>query len=761
MKKDNLKLFKGDIGDNRIKICNKKDENIISIGALVECKDGAIRVLYNQIDVKKCGFNKIKKIEIFKDSKLICYEDRISNFCAEFPYFSSSGVYEVRGTLFNSKDKSKKIIVNTFEFFLHEKKLNSEGFKINLTRVNKDLCVNFKNKVGNIDLSHINLSDVSLLNSNSELVTNIVCKMSSNLKYINFFILDAFDESLSKLLPNETYIFKIRIKDKYIFSSFSFEYVNTKIKCYKIIDDLKYEVLSNISDETTIIKLYIKFNLHFDIRNYEYLISNIRNKFLYFKSSDGENEDTLVFECILRNEKNYFELNIYSGDSVNIIRFDYDFTLNNSVIVQRSYFDMPKIIKNITSYSLKFKYKGLQDISNKVPILGISDRFGQLREKIVSADFKELGKIILDEDEHNSVLFENLNVLNKFSEVYTVELDYDIKENFIFSPSIDVRFNKLEYNSKIICDDSLKLEFLNLNYKLTGRYFLGNLDSEKSNILNNSCEIKIDNFEEIEILRLKFYDEFDRPYFETIVLNYVEIEAFSRISHSEKFVFDFSNSLIIFDKSVFDRFYKDFDVYLMDENWNLLNNFRVCDFNENFKICFNEFNMNFKGFYYVMFQKGDFYKICSFFVKELNSPVNLFIDLNNDSLNINFLKYNNICDINRFLKVSIFLIIDNEKYLFVQRRFFASKNNVVLNFTRDILISNVEYLVCFELDNNRRKAINFTYIGDDFWEFEDFDNVYERFSLDMEEDILNEDSFNYGFEEIYSIDEYENIESLL
>ena len=56
-------------------------------------------------------------------------------------------------------------------------------------------------------------------------------------------------------------------------------------------------------------------------------------KFLYFKSSDGERNDTLVFECLIKEEKGYFELNIFNGSKLNKIIFNYDFSSEENYFI--------------------------------------------------------------------------------------------------------------------------------------------------------------------------------------------------------------------------------------------------------------------------------------------------------------------------------------------------------------------------------------------------------------------------------------------
>ena len=64
MEKYELKLFKNN-GDNKnFKFSDKKNENIISIEAFVELNEDLIRISYEEAEVKKCGFDFIKKIGV-------------------------------------------------------------------------------------------------------------------------------------------------------------------------------------------------------------------------------------------------------------------------------------------------------------------------------------------------------------------------------------------------------------------------------------------------------------------------------------------------------------------------------------------------------------------------------------------------------------------------------------------------------------------------------------------------------------------------
>lgn len=715
MKKNNLKLFQNKGDKNNFKICDKKNENILSIGAAVELKNNKICISYKEIEIKKCGFDKIKKIEIYKGSKLICYENKISNFYVEFPYFSSEGIYEIRTTIVNLNDDSQTCVINTFEFFDYKKKVICENFNINLSKVNKNLCVNFNKKFGELDLSEISLSNINLFDSKNNQIKNIACKIYTKINSIDFVILDVFDDNnINKLIPNEVYILRINIKDKEIFSSFSFEYDNIEINAYRVIEDVSYDILSNISDEAISLKLYFKINSFINIDDYDYFISNIRNKFLYFKSSQGEKEDTVVFECVIKNEKNYFELSICKGSSVNIIKFDYDFSSGNSVITQRSYFEIPCINKSLNKYTVEVKSKNLDVDLNKAPFLGISDKFGQLGISFTSKNFVEKGNIVLDDQGTTSIIFENISILNKFSEVYTVELDYEIKESFVFSPSIGVKFNQIKYNTKFDSGNkNLKIQFLRDNCDLIGKYTYDKNKEYKLNILNNSCSFQVENFDVLKRLYLKIYDDKNRFYFETIVLNYIETDPYIKISHSEKFLLDSLNYLTIIDKNVFDDFKKDFGVCVLSEDKHVIQEIKVHSFDKKFKINFDNIQISNSGMYYIKFQKGNMYKICSFFVSKITDPKNLFIkNLDKSGIDIVLSNFKFVPSMKGFLKVNIFLLIDNIRHSFIEQSFSISSQNIRIDFLQNVLINNTEYLAYFEFDKNKKKSISFTYLGD-------------------------------------------------
>lgn len=716
MKKYNLKLFqKGH--NSRLKIFNKKSENILSIGASVELKNNKVCISYNEIEINKCGFDKIKKIEIYKESKLICCEERNLGFCTEFPNFLSDGIYEIRTTIINLIDGFRTCVINTFEFFKHNRGIACNNFKLNFNKVDRNLCISFNKKIGKVDLSEVRLSNINLFDSKGNQIKNIACKIYSRINNIDFIILDIFDnENSNKLIPNEIYTLKIKFKNNELVSSFSFEYDNIKIKTYRIIDDVNYEILSNTSEDVISVRVYFRFNKFINVDDYDCFISNIRSKFLYYQVSQDEKGDTIVFECIFKNEKNYFELNICKGESVNIVRFDYDFTNDKESITQKNYFNMPYINKNLNKYTVSFIPKDLNINLNTNALLLSSDKNEQIGINFNNKSLSERGNIVLDGDDSYKIVFENVSILNKFNEIYSVELDCLIKESFIFSPSIGVKFNQLNYKLKFSKGKKLNIKFLGDNYNLRGSYSYEDNKENKLNILDNFCILKAEDFDDFRIIYLKIYGDNNKVYFGTIILDYIEVGPFIRISHSEKFLLDQLNYLSIVDKNIFDNFKRNFEVCILSENKEVMQKVNVRDFNEKFKIYFDNIQINKTGMYYIKFKKRNNYKICSFFVKRITDPKNLFIkNIDESGMELIVSSFNQSLMTKSLLKVKIFLLIDNVKYLIIEQNVYISCENFKISFPKNLLLYNTEYLIYFEFDKDKIKVIPFTYVGNNFY----------------------------------------------
>lgn len=705
MKKYKLKLFQSNGHNSELKIFNKKNENIFPITTAIELKNGNIYVSYKEIEINKCGFDEIEKVEIHKNGKIIFSNDKVLDYCAEFPMLVHEGIYEIRTLILNLKNNYKTFIINTFEFFSHSTKVICEDFKINLNKVNGSLYINFNKKIGNIDLSEISLSNINLYDSKFNQIKNVACKLYSRFNGIDFVILDIFnDNNLNKLIPNEVYILEINVKGRKIMSSFLFEYGNIEMKSYKIVEAVDYEFISDISMDMILVKLYFKMNKFINLDDYEYFISNIRNKFL-FKMSSGNNEDTLVFEGILRRGKNYFELSVCRGESVNIIKFNYDFTFKDGKIFENDYFDLPLIQKVSGNHCIFSRVKTLnKSLTNYSPFL------------LSSGGIKEKGTV----NRNGELIFNQVNILNKFSKIYTIELDHENRESFVFSPSVGVNFKKINYD--IFFGDGK----VNINFKekidITGSYRCFDSSEKNLKVLNNVSVVKVEELNRLTIIYLKIYGENNKVYFETIVLDSIQIEASIKICNSEKVSLNTLNSLTIFDKNIFDNLKNGFEVMLLNSN-GFIGKVFVENFDDRFKIRFENLKL-FDGMHYVKFQKGDFYKICSFFVRMVDKENVIFLrNLDKGSFGI-FLYGANRKLFGKNLKIKMFLIMYENKYLLMEEDVLIKRNSFDVFIHEDILINGMEYLVEFMFGDSKSKIIWFTYLGENGLSYGDiFENT--------------------------------------
>ncbi len=708
MEKYELKLFKNN-GDNKnFKFSDKKNENIISIEAFVELNEDLIRISYEEAEVKKCGFDFIKKIGVYKDSRLFCCENNVSGFYVEFPRFSSEGTYEIRTVFENSNNNCDSCVVNTFELFNYKKEKVCDKFNLELNKDNRNLKITFNKKFGNVDLSEINLSNIVLVDSKNNCIKNIPCKLYVKFNTIDFFILDVFDDNSIKLMPNEVYSLCIFFRDVKIFSSFSFEYDNINMKAYRVVEKIDSEILFEASKDVLCLRIFVKINSLIDIYDYDYFISNIRNKFLYFKSSDDVKEDTIVFECFMKREKNYFELSICKGNSINIIKFDYDLTGKDVLINERTYFNIPEIQKSLRKYDFKI-FPKYNELLLKSPHFGITDRFGQLVNTFTNKNFVEVGEVVSNEQE-KFILFKGITILNKFSEIYTIELDYDIKDNFVLSPSVGIKFNKINY------DVSLNGEniYLNLDkYKsLKVKYSWDDNKEFQSGISNEDFHFRICDFENSKVGYLKFYDENNKSYLESILINYIEVGSFLKNFRCEKISMNFENYLTIVDKNLFDDFSKCFNVLFLDEFGNVIYEKFINEFDHKFKIYFDKNFIEKSGLYYVKFVKEKNYKISTFFVNKLSKIRNLFLkDFNNKGMVFEFSNFHEFYNEN--FNMSLYSLIEDNKYLIFENNFKASDEIFEFKFPSDILENKMEYVVCFGFSPNLKREIKFTYINNE------------------------------------------------
>lgn len=735
MKKYNLKLFQNNGDGYNFKKVRRKNENIISVGVVVELKDNNICISYNENEIKKCGFDKIHKVEIYKESSLVCYENKVQNFSVEFPYFSSEGIYEIKTTIKNSRSNFQTCIVNTFEFFDYKRKVSCCDFNTNINKIGKDLVVNFTKKFGDLDLSEISLSNINLFDSKNNQIKNLACKIFTRIGSMDFVILDVFDNNnLNKLIPNEIYILKISFKGREIFSSFCFEYDNIEIEAHRVVENINYEILSKLSNKAIFLKLNIKISSLINIDDYDYYISNIRSRFLYFKSSKNEKDDTVVFECLFKNEKNYFELIICKGDNVNVVKFNYDFRdFENLIISQVNYFDVPEIRRNLNKYIISLGVLDSENNLDKIPHLGISDKFGQL--SIGERGLIEKGIFTKGEDENLKILFKNVSILNKFSEVYTVEIDYEKKESFIFSPSIGVKFLQVKYDLEILDNKNLKIEFLTKK-NLQGKYNYGRNKEYQLEILDDISTISFKEFDVYRFVYLKIYDECNRVYFKTISLYNVETEPFVKMSNGEKYLLDSQNHLAIVDKNIFDYFNEDFEVYVIYENGDLIGKTRILKFDSKFKIDFSSFEITEKGMYYLRFQKENLHKVYSFFV--LNTYVHRKIFLRNfDENGMEISLYNFRKQLKEILNLEIFMLIGENKYSVLKESVDISSRNIKIEFLKNTIFENTEYILEFNSSKGMKREIYLSYLG----ERKELDEIFEN--INELDEILDFSCENY------------------
>lgn len=714
MEKCELKLLKDNEHDKNFKMGDKKNENVIQIEPLVDLNNDLICISYEEIEVKKCGFDSISKIEIYKDSDVVYCQECVQNFYIEFPRFSSDGTYEIRTDFINLNSNSTFSVTNSFEFVNYRKEKVCDRFNLELSRDNRNLKITFNKKFRNLDLSEINLSNIVLLDSKNNYIKNIPCKLYVRINTIDFVILDVFDDNSTRLIPNEVYSLCISFRNREIFSSFSFEYDNIEMNAHRIVEKVEHEILFNVAKDVLCLKLSIKINPLIDIYDYEYFISNIRNKFLYFKSSENDREDTIVFECIVKKEKGYFELNMCKSNSISVIKFDYDLVGEEILIDERVYFDIPKISKNLTKYIIEVFPKN-PDQTLLSSYFGVSDRFGQLGNSLTNKNFVESGNVISKEN-GNSILFTDMTILNKFSEIYTVEIDYDVKESFILSPSIGVKFNKIEYET-YIKDKNIYLKFDNYKKDVCVKY---TFDFNKEFEYINSKEyfdFKINDIENTKVVHVKIYDENNKSYLESIILDYIEIGAIIKNFKCEKLLLDSNNYLTLIDKGIFDEFSEDFEVLILKENGQVVQRNYIEKFNPKFKICFDEKEMMEEGLYYIKFSKNTNYKVNSFFITSLNKNKSLFMSsFDEDGINVCFLNFDRYYG--EVVNVSLYYIIDNKKYLIFSEEYEILEDNLNIKFPMDIVINNMDYLVRFNISKKFKKSIYFMY-------FKEKESIYD------------------------------------
>lgn len=713
MKKNQLKICNSG-GINKIKIHSKKANNIFYIRPKMDIKEDKIYVVYEESEIKKCGFDKILRIEIYKDSKRVFHVNKITNFSVVFPCFSFDGIYEIRSIVVNSKDKFQGCFINTFEFIASKRKLQFDKLNIDLKKVNRHLNINFNKKFGDLDLSEITLSNINIYDSQNNKIKNISCKLYNRLNSIDLVMLEVFgDFSGNKLIPNEVYTVNIKYKNRELNSSFLFEYHKSLVKVQDIVEETKYEILSEISKDVLVIKLTLKINPCISIEDYEYFLFNVRSKILQSSSLNQGEENEIVFECIIKKEKNTFEFNMVKDKSAIVVKFDYDFTENKEYICAKKYFRIPSIVKNSNRYKIQVEPNITINNSNSNLILGNTDILGKVCEKSI------IGKVKID---NRQIFFDDLCMLtDKLSEIYTFEINSECRESFVFSQSVEVLFNKIENEIELIDKENLKIKFLNNTYTLKGDYALEKNKYLELNIINNICNLDLKEINGDKDISLKVYDDNNKLYYQTINLNYVIEKPLVKVFNVDNIYLDSLNYLSIGDKNIFEL-EKDFEISIFGGDINQIQKVYVNGANHSFKIFFDKVKIVKSGIYYLKLKQKHKYNLCSFYVGDIVPPQNLFVfDVNNNILSL--VMNNLVIKESRkyFLNVKLCLVMENTNYEIFDKKIYINSKNLNFKFIKDQLINNGEYILSFRLNKNKLININFTYLGDEI----EYSNLYE------------------------------------
>lgn len=723
MKKYSLKLLDDDNKGHKARLINNTKNNISLLDARVKIKDNSIFISYSEDDFKKVGFLNIEKVEIYKGSSLICFNDKISNYHVEFPNFSSDGIYEIRTIISNKGGTIKRCLISSFEFFKYEKKFKCDNFKLYLTQSNNNLNIRFNKRVGDIDLSDIILPNISLMNSDGVDVGNISCKLNCTGSKINFVILDVFnDHKIKRLIPNEIYTLKIKVKGRDILKSFYFEYKSEDVCSYDIVDNLRFEFKENVYPNFKRGILYIKLNSLVNIEEYEYVLSNVKSKFLYFKSSLGDDKDTLVFECTLRDGEGYFELNMFNVSMITIV-VDYNLLGEYNLWV-RKYIDKLNIERNINKYNISFYYEGV----NKSDIIELK-KF--LKEDIVSTR---------GEVESSFVYFKDTIILNKSSEIYFLTINSSIVGSFILSKSIGVVFKQNEYSSEVL-SEKVSIKFLNEDCRMYGDVLYKNRQGKTLDIQDNSCLI---DFYDNNLIYLKLLNEDNKTYYETICIYKEEREAYIRYYTPEKIYMDYRNNLILLDKNVLEDFGGDFDVQVMSHKLKrvydtYLNNITTP------RIVIPNVSIIEDNTYYIKIIKKNKYKIYSIFINPIIYDNNVFIEgVDNDGADIIIPNLTDDKDLN--LEINLFVVVDKCVYTFIDKRVVKPEKRMRVKFSDNVLTENTEYLVNLKFSNGRESRIFFLYLGDKYFDNIE-DNTYElNRALLIEYDDIEHDIYDFSFD---------------
>ncbi len=679
MKKRGLRLAKEE--KCKVQFINSLKNNSLSLDPIITINDDSIKILYNKDDIHKIGFLNIDSVEVYKEDKVIYENDDISQYEIKFPKFLESGVYEVKTIISNKEGTIKKSLISSFEFFKGEKNNKVDIFDINLKEDNRDLNISFVKKFGNIDLSDINLSNITFINGKGEELKGIVCKLSSLGYFINFRILDVFNNhNVKSLIPNEVYTLKIKVRGGELLKSFYFEYVNKDVNKHNIIDHIYFEFkeILNFGFKKGI--LHIKLSELIDVEDYEYFIFGIKSSFLYFKSQ-GKVKDTLVFECVFKNDSGCFEI-LISKEFIIPIKVYYDLSKGEFLYNKEDV----KINKNENKYDLYFESK-----RDKVSLRSLLDETTYVKED--------------DKD-----YFKGLNLLNKSNEIYALVSNDEIISSFILTNAISPKFNAIDFTLNI--DGNYINGYVDKDEIIKGEY-IKNYSNDiyikdgKFSIVNNSNGK----------ISFKFLTKDNKVYYNEAYVYEEEIECYIKYYRPENVYLDENNSLVLIDKFIGDEFEDNFTFTLLSSSKEVLYRKELSSSSQ--KIIVNDLIFKYRGIYYIKILNNFKYKMYTLYINPFLPNNKIFINNVHDS-NIN-LYIKSLINNKSYVDFKLLMVLDNKEYEVLSDRFILKSKEFNLPLDREVLIKNTEYKIIFKFPNNREDNIRFYYLGDK----EDFHDNYQ------------------------------------
>lgn len=720
MRKYSLKLLDDDNKGYKVKLINNTKNNITQLNARVKIKDSSILISYSEGDIKRIGFINIEKVEIYKISDLIYSSDKISNYQVEFPSFSSDGIYEIRTIISNKGGTIKRSLISSFEFFKYDKNFKCDDFKLSLTQVDNNLSIKFNKKLGDIDLGDIILPSISLMNSEGISINNISCKLNCTGNRVNFVILDVFnDHKISKLIPNEVYTLKISIKGKDILKSFYFEYTSEDMYSYDIVEDIKFDIREEVYPNLKKGTLYIRLNSLINVEEYEYVLCNVQSKFIYFKSSIGDNKDTLVFECTLKDDTGYFEINMF-GDSMIPIFVDYDF-LNEEKIWVRKYIDKLIVERNVNKYDISF----FNDNINESDVV-------ELKKFSKDSESSFVGEV-----NSSNVYFKDVIILSKSSEIYLLTINSSIVGSFILSRSIGVLFKQNNYSSEFISDGIL-LNLEDKNSNMFGEVIYKNSKERSLNTQEGSCLIE---YSGCDLTYIKLIGEDKKTYYETLCVYQEEKKASIKYYTPENVYIDHKGNLVILDKNLLEEFGEEF--YITVTCHGKEDVFTI--YLENVttpRIVISGLNIIEDDIYYIRITKDEKYKVYSMSISAPVSNTKIFIkDIDKEGFDISVPSLIN--NDNFYLEANLFIVLDKCVYTLIDQKIKNHESDMRIDFSNNILIENTEYLVNFKFKDGREEKVSFVYLGEGYFNYIE-DNADElNKALLIESNEVEEDIYDF------------------